>query len=160
MTGAVVHQCFEVIQSSRFPWLLILYIVQEELSICLGCYIGKDSRYPVCMLFESVIEKVCMWDAVTKSHPVKHFGFPQSLCFPYLPFISMRSLCYGQACCVFSCNSARNYLWCCLLLSPSWQTDCISTLWAIHLGWIKWEVALKQMQSTCITRAVKSMVEV
>lgn len=80
-----------------------------------------------------------------RSHPMKRFGFFQSLCFPYLPFISVRSLCRGQACCMFSCTSTRNYPWCCLLLSPS----CINTLWAIHqkgiwsglnerLHWSRW----------------------
>lgn len=84
------------------------------------------------ILFESVIEKNCMWAAITQITSSEAFSFPQSLCFPYLPYISVRSLCHGQACYMFSCTSARNYPWCCLLLSPSWQIDCISSLWAIH----------------------------
>lgn len=101
MVEAVLHQYFEVIQSSRF-------------------------------FLKALLKKIVCELLLPRSHPVKHFSFPQSLCFPYLPYISVRSLCHGQACYMFSCTSARNYPWCCLLLSPSWQIDCISSLWAIH----------------------------
>lgn len=134
VVGAVECQCFEVTQSSRFSWLLLLYTVHEELSICLLFWCVELERTLdllfLCFLKMLLNRFVCKL-LLPRSHPVKHFSFPQLLCFPYFPFISVRSLCHGQACCMFSCTSARNYP-CCCLLSSSWQTDCMNTLWAIR----------------------------
>lgn len=94
MVGAVVPQCFEVIQSSRFSWLLFLYIVREELSICLLFWATEFERTLdllfLCFLKVLLKRFVCKL-LLPRSHPMKHFSFPQSLCFPYLPFISVRS---------------------------------------------------------------------